>query len=110
MQSVKTLLGGDPDPYSCQTHDHVSLVALAIAKSASPTGTGVHDAIRAIGNPAGTKVDSAVEGLKLLAAGKEIDYSGASGPCQFTPIGDITGCKFRFDVVENGKTRLLQLS
>ena len=56
------------------------------------------------------KVTDAVEGLKLLAAGKEIDYEGASGSCKFTPIGDIEGCKFRFEVAEGGKSRVLSIS
>ena len=33
----------------------------------------------------GQKVYSAVEGLKLLAEGKEINYEGASGPLDFDP-------------------------
>ena len=53
------------------------------------------------------KVYSAVEGLKKLAAGQEINYEGASGPCDFTDIGDIQGCKFRFQIVESGKFRLV---
>ena len=45
----------------------------------------------------GTKVDSAVEGLKLLAQGKEINFEGASGPCDFTDIGDILDCQIRYE-------------
>jgi branched-chain amino acid transport system substrate-binding protein len=55
-------------------------------------------------------VTSAVDGLKALAAGKAIDYEGASGPCKFTPIGDIEGCKFRFEAAEKGKFKLLTIS
>jgi branched-chain amino acid transport system substrate-binding protein len=38
-----------------------------------------------------------------LAAGKEINYEGASGPCDFTDIGDIIDCKFRYQQVVGGK-------
>ena len=107
---VQTIVGGDPDPYSCQTHDHISLAALAIAKAGAATGPAIHDAVRGIGAASGTKVTSAVDGLKLLAAGKEVNYEGASGPCKFTPIGDIEGCKFRFEVAEKGRYRLLLIS
>jgi branched-chain amino acid transport system substrate-binding protein len=55
-------------------------------------------------------VHSAIEGMKLLAAGKAVNYAGASGPCDFTPEGDIITCKFRFDLVEGGKPKLLSLS
>ena len=110
FKKVQSVVGQDPDPYSCQVHDHVSLAALAIAKAGSDAGSAIHGAVRAVGNPAGVKVTSAVEGLKLLAAGKEVNYEGASGPCKFTAIGDIENCKFRFEVAEKGKYRLLSIS
>jgi branched-chain amino acid transport system substrate-binding protein len=106
---VRAILGAAPDPYSCQVHDHISLAALAIGKAGAATGLAIHDNVRAIGDAAGTKVTSAVDGLKLLAAGKSVNFEGASGPCKFTPVGDIEGCRFRFDVAEKGKYRLLSL-
>jgi branched-chain amino acid transport system substrate-binding protein len=109
-KKVQSLVGPDPDPYVCQVHDHVNLAALAIAKAGSDAGVAIHGAVRAIGSAAGTKVHSAVEGLKLLAAGKDVNFEGASGPCKFTPIGDIENCKFRFEVAEKGKYRLLSVS
>ncbi len=107
---VKAILGAEPDPYASQVHDHVSLAALAVAKAGTDSGAAIHDAVRAVGNPAGVKVTSAVEGLKLLAAGKEVNFEGASGPCKFTPTGDIENCKFRFEIAEKGKYRLLSVS
>jgi branched-chain amino acid transport system substrate-binding protein len=108
---VKAILGGaEPDPYSCQTYDHVSLAVLAMAKAGAASGSAIHDSVRKIGGPEGVKVNSAVDGLKLLADGKEVNYEGASGPCEFTESGDIKGCKFRFDMVEKGKMKLLEIS
>jgi branched-chain amino acid transport system substrate-binding protein len=109
-KNVQAVIGANPDPYSCQTFDHINLTLLAIAKANAVSGPAIHDNVRAIGNTSGTLVTGAIEGMKLLAAGKEINYSGASGPCQFTPIGDISGCKFRFDIVQKGQSKLLQLS
>ena len=109
-KTVQGVVGNNPDPYSCQTFDHINLALLAIAKAGTATGPAIHDSVRAIGNPKGTVVNGTLAGLKLLAAGQEVNYSGASGPCQFTQIGDISGCKFRFDIVEKGKTRMLDLS
>src|SRR6185503_5282263 len=78
------------DPYSCQCHDQISLVVLAIARAkGEATGTAIRDTVRKIAQGSGVKVDSAVEGLKQMAQGKEINYEGASGPCDFTEIGDI---------------------
>ena len=48
--------------------------------------------------------------LKLLAEGKEINYEGASGPCDFTDIGDIFDCKFRYVKVEGGKFKFLKVT
>ena len=44
-----------------------------------------------------------------LAEGKEINYEGASGPCDFTDIGDILGCRFRYMHVVKGKLEFLKL-
>ena len=44
-----------------------------------------------------------------MAAGKEINYEGASGPCDFTDIGDINGCRFRYMKVVKGKLEFLKL-
>jgi branched-chain amino acid transport system substrate-binding protein len=110
FKTVQSVIGANPDPYSCQTYDHINLALLSIAKAGAATGPAIHDAVRAVGNPAGTLVTNAVAGMKLLASGQEVNYSGASGPCKFTPIGDISGCRFRFDIVEKGQSRLLQLS
>jgi ABC-type branched-subunit amino acid transport system substrate-binding protein len=110
FKRVQAIVGADPDPYSCQTHDHISLALLAIAKAKAATGPAIHDNVRAVGNAAGTKVSGALEGLKMLADGREVNYEGASGPCKFTPTGDIVDCKFRFDMADQGKYRLLSIS
>jgi branched-chain amino acid transport system substrate-binding protein len=70
----------------------------------------MRDNVRKITHGNGQKVSSAVEGLKLLADGKEINYEGASGPCDFTEIGDIFDCKFRYVKVEGGKFKFLKVT
>ena len=100
----------DPDNYESAATDWASLVALAIAKAKVATGTGIRDNVRKISQGSGTKVYSAVEGLKLLAQGKEINYEGASGPCDFTDIGDIIDCKFRYNKVSGGKATFLKVA
>jgi branched-chain amino acid transport system substrate-binding protein len=107
---AKFLGSDDLDPYSCQTHDHVSLVCLAIARAkGEATGTAIRDTVRKISQGPGQKVDSAVDGLKLLAQGKEINYEGASGPCDFTDAGDILDCKIRFDQAAKGAFKLVTI-
>ena len=55
-------------------------------------------------------MDSAVDGLKLLAQNKDINYEGASGPCDFTESGDILDTKFRYEQAEKGKLKLLKIA
>lgn len=92
------------DTYICQAYDHANLAILAMAKGKDATGTGIRDNIRKIANnDAGVKVDNALDGLKALGEGKEIKYSGASGPCKFSDIGNIIEVAFRTTQVKDGK-------
>jgi branched-chain amino acid transport system substrate-binding protein len=50
-----------------------------------------------------------VDGLKLLAQGREVNFEGASGPCDFTETGDILDCKIRYDLAEKGKFKLVKM-
>jgi ABC-type branched-subunit amino acid transport system substrate-binding protein len=100
----------EPDSYETQATDWASLVSLSIARAKAATGTAIHDNVRKISQGSGIKVYSAVDGLKLLAQGKEINYEGASGPCDFTDIGDIVDCKFRYNKVSGGKFVLLKVA
>ena len=103
----------NPDPYTSQIYDQINLVilALAAAGSAEPSGTAIKDSVRKVSQSKdGTKITNAPDGLKLLAGGKAIDYDGASGPCEFTDIGDILDCKFRYEEVKTGKLVLLKIA
>jgi len=108
--AVKRLGIPAPDGYETQATDWISLVSLAIAKSGKAEGTAIKDSVRSISQGSGEKVYSAVDGLKAIAAGKEINYEGASGSCDFNEIGDIIDCKFRFQIVEKGQFRFLKVS
>jgi len=87
----------------------VSLVILTVAKAKEATGTALKDNVRKISQGSGQKVYSATEGLAVLAAGKDINYEGVSGPCDFTDIGDILGCRFRYMEVMDGKLKFLKI-
>jgi branched-chain amino acid transport system substrate-binding protein len=108
--AAKRLGIATPDSYEAQATDWISIVALTIAKAEDATGTAIRDSVRKITNSDGVKVYTAVDGLAALKQGKEIKYSGASGPCTFTDIGDISDCKFRYNRVENGAFKYLEVS
>ncbi len=100
----------DLDPYSCQCNDQASLVCLAIAKAGDSSGTAIKDAVRKISQGPGEKVDDVVDGLKALAAGKEINFEGASGACDFDAIGDILTTNFCYEQVEKGAFKTLKIA
>jgi branched-chain amino acid transport system substrate-binding protein len=99
-----------PDSYEAQATDWISIVALTLAKAGEATGTAIRENVRKITNSDGEKIYTAVDGLAALKQGKDIKYSGASGPCTFTDIGDISDCRFRYNRVENGAFRFLEVS
>jgi branched-chain amino acid transport system substrate-binding protein len=106
---VKRLGIPAPDSYEAQATDWASIVALTIAKAGQANGTAIRDTVRKITNSDGEKAYTAVDGLALLKAGKEVKYSGASGPCIFTDIGDITDCKFRYNRADNGAFKFIEI-
>jgi branched-chain amino acid transport system substrate-binding protein len=108
--ATKLLGVKNPDSYESQAVDWMSLVALSIAKSKATTGTAIRDTVRQISQGSGTKVYSAVDGLAVLAKGGEVNYEGASGPCDFTDIGDIQDCKFRYLVVKAGALNFVKVA
>jgi len=108
---VKLIGVAAPDPYTTQIYDQVNLVLLAIATAGETSGTAIRDNVRKVSQaPGGAKVDNAIDGLKAVAAKQALDYDGASGPCDFTDIGDITDCKFRYEQVQGGKITLVRIA
>jgi branched-chain amino acid transport system substrate-binding protein len=101
------------DPYSAQTHDHATMAILAAAQAAAvpdaQLGTAIRDNVRRISMGAGETVDNVTDGLRAIAAGRAVNFDGASGPVSFDERGDIQGTRFRYEVAENGRFRLLEL-
>ncbi|MEM8590031.1 MAG: ABC transporter substrate-binding protein [Pseudomonadota bacterium] len=101
---VQQILGVDVvDPYSAQTYDHANLAILAMAAAGSSTGADMRGGVRTISQGDGEIIDNAVDGLAILADGGSVNYNGASGPCDFTRIGDITGTQFLFRQIQDGQ-------
>lgn len=108
---VKLIGVANPDPYTTQVYDETNLIIMAIAAAGQASGTAIRDNIRKVAqSKGGVIVDNAVDGLKAIAAGKAVDYDGASGPCDFTDIGDIADCQFRYEQVKAGKITLVKIA
>ncbi len=106
------LIGVDsPDPYTTQVYDQVNLIIMAMAAAGEASGAAIKDNVRKVSQgPGGASVDNAVEGLKLIADKKAVNYNGASGPCDFTDVGDIQDCQFRYEQVKAGKITLVKIA
>lgn len=82
-----------PKPYIDNAYDAVVLISLAMARGGATTREAVYKNLRAVAGPPGIKVDPQhlAKAFKLLKEGKEIDYNGASGSCDFNKYGDVPG-------------------
>ena len=105
----KRIGAASPDSYEAQATDWISLVLLGIQKGNSTVGVDIRDNVRKVSQGSGTKVASAAEGLKLLREGKDVNYEGASGACDFNDKGDILDCRFRYSVAKNTKIEFLKV-
>jgi branched-chain amino acid transport system substrate-binding protein len=100
----------DIDSYESQATDWISLVSLAIARAGEATGTAIRDNVKNVTQKGAPVVYTAVDGMKSIGEGKNVKYEGASGPCEFNEIGDITRCRFRFMKVEGGKFKFIKVA
>ena len=87
----KEKAGGDPGPFAANSFDMINLVALALETSGQCSGEGVNAYIREV-----------VDGKAAIAAGKNINYEGASGPLVFDKSGTVAGA-YTIQAAEGGK-------
>ena len=84
---------GDPSiPRVAENYDAVYLMALAIAQAGTSTDVdALRTALRAVANPPGTVVGPGefAKAVALIQAGTDINYEGASGPCDLDDQGNV---------------------
>jgi branched-chain amino acid transport system substrate-binding protein len=89
-----SLMGAPADKlylFPPNTHDQIAITALAMEKAKSPMAADWSKQIMAVGNGPGQQTDDIVEALKLVRAGKPVNFQGAGSTCDFTPNGDQLG-------------------
>jgi neutral amino acid transport system substrate-binding protein len=89
--------------YAAHSWDAGALLVLAAQASKQNTGEGIQSKIREVANGPGEVVSDVCEGLKLLKAGKSINYQGASGNVDLDANGDVLGSYDIWGVKEDGK-------
>lgn len=86
--------GGNPQaPYVAHGYDASFLMALAIEKAGSADRGKIGAALRAVANAPGEVIRPGEwkKAKALIAAGKDINYEGASGNVDFDKNGDVGG-------------------
>jgi branched-chain amino acid transport system substrate-binding protein len=81
---------GASNVYAAMTYDMVITLALAMEAAKSEDIAAINGKIREIANPAGEEVFTFAQGKAALAAGKKINYQGASSILDFDQYGDVT--------------------
>ena len=93
---------GDEE-FAAESYDAVMLTALAIEKAGSTDRKKVRDALREVCCSADGEVIEPGEWAKAkaaIAAGKKINYEGASGNCDFDENGDVRGVYGHYEIVD----------
>lgn len=86
-------------PFTESAYDAGITIGFAAAKAivdgeVNLTGTVLRDRLRAVSTPPGEKIVGGrqaeiLKGLKVIKAGRDVDYSGAAGECDFDKRGDV---------------------
>ena len=101
--------GVDPSgPYTGESYDAAALIALAIQAGGSADRASIAANVMGVANGPGIKIYPGELGkaLGFLAAGKAIDYEGATG-VNFTSVGEASG-SFLEKEIENAKFRTVK--
>ena len=86
------------------THDQIAITALAMEKAKSPMAVDWSKQIMPVGNGPGEPVEDIVDALKLVRAGKNVNFQGAGSTCDFTPNGDQLGRGMGQWIIKGGKS------
>ena len=85
-------------------YDAMAIFLLALEAAGEASGEAIAENMRKVANPPGVVVGTIEEGKAALMLGKEINYEGASGPCDFDEYGNVAGgyAKYVFDAEGKG--------
>ena len=98
--------GMDPAaPYASHGYDATFLVALAIEKAGEADPAKIQAALREVANGPGEVIRPGEwdKAKALIAAGKDVNYEGASGSVDFDANGDVPGFYSVNRVGDDGK-------
>jgi neutral amino acid transport system substrate-binding protein len=99
--------GQEIGAYVPHSYDAAALVAIAAEAAKDGTGDGIKSKLREVANPPGKEVTDVCEALKLVKAGTDIDYQGASGNVDLDEFGDVKGSYDVWEVKPDGKIAVI---
>ncbi len=106
-------LMGEPEDklflFACNTYDQIAMLAMAIEKARSASSPEFVKQFLPIANGPGQSVDNPIDGLKLIRAGKLVNYTGAGSDVEFRPNGDLASRHFGHYVIRGGKNQLVKV-
>jgi branched-chain amino acid transport system substrate-binding protein len=96
--------------FIARTYDAVMLTALAIEQAGSTDRTKIRNALRQICCAPGEVIEPGewAKAKASIAAGKKINYEGASGNCDFDEYGNVEGVYGHY-IVENGAFKQVEV-
>jgi len=99
-----------PKPYIDTYYDATMVIALAAEKAKSTDGAKIRDAIKDVTAEGGEKVGPGefAKAKTAIAAGKKVDYIGASGPVKFDAHGDVGGTFAHWEI-QDGKIETVKI-
>lgn len=106
-------LMGEPEGklflFACNTYDQIAMLAMAMERARSASSPEFAKQLMSIANGPGQVVDNPIEGLKLIRAGKPVNYTGAGSVVEFKPNGDLANRDFGHYVIRSGKNQLVKV-
>jgi neutral amino acid transport system substrate-binding protein len=106
-QAFTAKMGESVKAFVPHSYDAAALVSLAAEAAKSGTGEAIKSKIREVANPPGTEVTDVCEALKLVKAGTEINYQGASGNVDLDEFGDVKGSYDVWTIEPTGKIKVI---
>jgi ABC-type branched-subunit amino acid transport system substrate-binding protein len=98
----------EPGVFNAHAYDAAACVVLANARAGENDGTAIRDNMREVANPPGTEItaDNLAEGLRMAAAGEEIQYTGASSAVDFDENGDMKAVSYDVLRYQDGEAQV----
>ena len=106
-KNFKEKTGQELGAFVPHSYDAAALVAIAAEAAKDGTGDAIKSKLREVANAPGQEVSDVCEAIKLVKAGTDINYQGASGNVDLDEFGDVKGSYDVWQVQPDGKITVI---